>query len=370
MARHGRSSNDGQLGRDRERWSTGAGCASGVIPSERGNGAMPSHVVKPVHRSSFARRPLPGAAITHAPSKQRSRLEQRPQLWFRALCSTLVALAVAFAAAAPAHASGDGHAETPARADTLPTKRTLDVSDTGTSLSKRYYGSRDGALTILSSNGLKHSPPSRRIVASKRYQVGDTIVIPRLPKASIEPPRRSNAAPASAGAVFSVPGAAGAGPARYDRVLVERFGPASARTVLVLVPGKTSGAGAFAFVARDLARRVRGLQVWAVDRREQAMEDTSVVAAGDPDQTLAYYLRGQPVSGRRFSPPPVSEVRFMAKWGLGLLVGDLRRVVRKARAGGRRVILGGHSMGAAVAEAYASWDFAGRAGYRAWPGSC
>ena len=54
----------------------------------------------------------------------------------------------------------------------------------------------------------------------------------------------------------------------------------------------------------------------------------------------------------------------MAKWGLGLLLGDLHRVVRRARAGGRRVILGGHSLGASVAEAYASWDFAGRAGYR------
>src|SRR3954463_7318487 len=72
--------------------------------------------------------------------------------------------------------------------------------------------------------------------------------------------------PATAGAarVFSVAGAHGAGPGRYDRVLVECFGPASARTVLVLVPGSGSGAGAFGFVARDLVRRVPGLQVWAV----------------------------------------------------------------------------------------------------------
>ena len=169
---------------------------------------------------------------------------------------------------------------------------------------------------------------------------------------------------AAAEPVFFVAGAHGAGPARFDRVLVQRFGPASARTVLVLVPGATGGAGVFTFMARDLVRRVPGLQVWAVDRREQAFEDTSVIAAGDPDQALAYYLRGQPVGGRVFSPPPVSQVRFMAKWGLGLLLGDLRQVVRKARAGGRRVILGGHSLGASVAEAYASWDFAGRPGYR------
>jgi pimeloyl-ACP methyl ester carboxylesterase len=54
----------------------------------------------------------------------------------------------------------------------------------------------------------------------------------------------------------------------------------------------------------------------------------------------------------------------MDQWGLGLLVGDLRRVVHRAAAGGRRVILGGHSLGASVAEAYASWDFAGQPGYR------
>ena len=173
-------------------------------------------------------------------------------------------------------------------------------------------------------------------------------------------------APASARspAVFSVRGAAGAGPARYDRVLVERFGPASAHTVLVLVPGSSSGAGAFGFVGPDIARRVRGLQVWAVERREHAFEDTSVIERGDPDQSLAYYLQGQPVDGHTFQPPPVGEVGFMGRWGLGLLLGDLRQVIRKARAGGRRVILGGHSLGASAAEAYASWDFDGRPGHR------
>ncbi len=55
----------------------------------------------------------------------------------------------------------------------------------------------------------------------------------------------------------------------------------------------------------------------------------------------------------------------MGKWGLKLALEDLRRVVLAARAGGRRkVILGGHSLGASTAVAYASWDFAGRPGYR------
>jgi pimeloyl-ACP methyl ester carboxylesterase len=169
---------------------------------------------------------------------------------------------------------------------------------------------------------------------------------------------------ASAEPVFRVAVAAGGGPAVSDSVSVERFGRVSARTVLVLTPGQSGGAGEYTFVARDLVGRVAGLQVWVVARREQAFEDTSMIEAGDPDQALGYYLRGEPVNGRTFDPPPVSQVRFMDHWGLGLLVGDLRRVVHRAAAGGRRVILGGHSLGATVAEAYASWDFAGHPGYR------
>jgi hypothetical protein len=45
-------------------------------------------------------------------------------------------------------------------------------------------------------------------------------------------------------------------------------------------------------------------------------------------------------------------------------VEDVAHVVRAARAGGRRVVLGGHSLGGWIADAYAAWDFAGRAGAR------
>ena len=43
---------------------------------------------------------------------------------------------------------------------------------------------------------------------------------------------------------------------------------------------------------------------------------------------------------------------------------DLRSVVKRAAAGGRKVILGGHSAGASTAVAYAAWDFGGHPGYR------
>jgi hypothetical protein len=172
------------------------------------------------------------------------------------------------------------------------------------------------------------------------------------------------AAPAPAEPVFTVTTPAGGGPKQYDRVAVQRFGRPAARTVLVLTPGKYSGAGVFTLVARDLVARLPSVQVWAVDRREQGMEDSSVMASGDGDHALEYYVHGASVDGRTFTPPDVSEVGYMGRWGLARVVADLHAVVRRARASGRRVVLGGYSLGASVAEAYACWDFGGRVGAR------
>ncbi|MEO8687839.1 MAG: alpha/beta hydrolase [Solirubrobacteraceae bacterium] len=171
-------------------------------------------------------------------------------------------------------------------------------------------------------------------------------------------------ASAAAGPVVAVKGAAGPGPARYGSVSYERFGPASAKRVLILVPGTQGGAGDFSLVGPEIARRVKGLQVWAYDRRSQALEDHTGFATGDPDRAFGYYLRGEPVGGRTFAPVDGASVPYVRDWGLKLALEDLRQVVRRARRGGRRVILGGHSLGASMAVAYAAWDFGGRAGHR------
>ena len=150
----------------------------------------------------------------------------------------------------------------------------------------------------------------------------------------------------------------GPGPAKYDRVFVQQLGPAGAENVRVLVPGTNGGAGSITPVARDIVRRVRRTQVWIVDRREQAFEDTSVFAAGDPQRAQDYYL------GFQYRRVAGEDAKFVADWGLKLQLTDLRSVIRRARAGGRRVFLGGHSAGASTAVAYAAWDFGGRPGYR------
>ena len=144
----------------------------------------------------------------------------------------------------------------------------------------------------------------------------------------------------------------------------ERFGPASAKRVLILVPGTQAGAGDFSLVGPEIAERVKGLQVWAYDRRTQAFEDHTGFATGDPDRAFRYYLQGEAIGGRTFAPVAGASAPIVRDWGLKLALEDLRAVVRRARRGGREVILGGHSLGASMAVAYAAWDFKGRAGFR------
>ena len=159
----------------------------------------------------------------------------------------------------------------------------------------------------------------------------------------------------------AIPVAPGGGPTTTDRVHVLKIGPRNAATVLVLVPGMFGAANDFRLMARDLVAAVPGVQVWAVDRREENLSDRTGFGRPDPASSdpASYYLDGH----YRSQDPDASA--FAGKWGLALTLDDLRAVVLAARAGGsRRVVLGGHSWGAASALAYAAWDFAGHPGFR------
>jgi pimeloyl-ACP methyl ester carboxylesterase len=165
--------------------------------------------------------------------------------------------------------------------------------------------------------------------------------------------------------VITVPTPPAAGPAQYNHVTVHQFGPASGKHVLVLMPGTEGGAGDFTLDARYLVKRVPGLQVWAIDRRTQALEDTSTFAAADRgeiplQQAFDYYL-----NGRGFHFRGANEDPYAREWGMAVALNDAHAVVRLARRHGRRqVVLGGHSLGASLTAAYAAWDFHGRPGYR------
>ncbi len=172
------------------------------------------------------------------------------------------------------------------------------------------------------------------------------------------------APPAKAAATryVEVKGAQAPGPKELDKVWVEKRGPRGADAVLVLIPGTGGGAGSVSPIARDLSKRIKGMQVWGFDRRSQAFEDTSGFETGDADAAAAYYL------GFNYDRVTADEVPFVSEWGFRTEMKDLRKVIRKAGKGGREVILGGHSRGASSAVAYAGWDFNGRPGYRSIDG--
>ncbi|MFF4156661.1 alpha/beta hydrolase [Streptomyces sp. NPDC001678] len=133
-----------------------------------------------------------------------------------------------------------------------------------------------------------------------------------------------------------------------------KIGPAASRRVLVLVPPRGYGAGVFLLVARDLVRAVPDLQVWAFDRRQRQLADLSGFA-GDLAAARHYYLGGHHRTAGDSTPRA-------AGWGLARLLEDVRIAVDEAAAGGRQVILGGHSLGGLTALCYAAWDFDGRPG--------
>jgi hypothetical protein len=164
-----------------------------------------------------------------------------------------------------------------------------------------------------------------------------------------------------------IQGARAPGPGRLDKVFLREYGPSTARTILILIPGSPGSPGSqgnFAQLAPWLVDRVPGLAVWAVDRRSNALEDISVFERNDALASLNYYLLGEPVRGNTFNPITDADAPYIRKWGAAVAMNDLRRVVLAARRGGRRVILGGHSAGAVTVPAYAAWDFNGRPGYK------
>jgi hypothetical protein len=88
---------------------------------------------------------------------------------------------------------------------------------------------------------------------------------------------------------------AGATPARYDKVGVLEVGPRRAPNILILNLGTSASAAYFAPLAKTIVRKTKGWQVWAVERRENLLEDHSVLnrakrGRASGQQLFDYYL--------------------------------------------------------------------------------
>jgi pimeloyl-ACP methyl ester carboxylesterase len=164
-------------------------------------------------------------------------------------------------------------------------------------------------------------------------------------------------------------------PAKYDKVGVIKVGARSARNVLVLEPGTSAGAAYFVPLAKWIVSRAPGWQVWSVERRENLLEDQSVLNEAKQGKANAttlfdYYLGWIKDSSitPHFQLVPNASVAFAKKWGMSVAVNDLHTVIAAAHKLGGNVVLGGHSLGGSVVTAYATWDFGGKAGANALAG--
>jgi hypothetical protein len=170
---------------------------------------------------------------------------------------------------------------------------------------------------------------------------------------------------------FTSPGT----PAKYNKVGILKIGSPNAKNVLVLNPGTSASAAYFQPLAKSIVAKAKGWQVWSVERRENMLEDHSVLnlaktGKATPQRLFDYYLGWIEDSSisPHFALIPDSEVGYAREWGMNTEIQDLRRVVQRAEKLGGKVVVGGHSLGGSITAAYATWDFAGKAGAKGLAG--
>jgi pimeloyl-ACP methyl ester carboxylesterase len=158
-------------------------------------------------------------------------------------------------------------------------------------------------------------------------------------------------------------------PSSLNKVGVIKIGQRNAKNVLVLEPGTSAGGGYFVPFAQWLVKHAPGWQVWSIERRENLLEDQSVLNLAKEGKATAkqmfdYYLGflADPSITHHIQPVQDANVGFARQWGLRVVVEDLHHVIEAAKRLGGHVVLGGHSLGGSVVTAYATWDFNGEPG--------
>lgn len=165
----------------------------------------------------------------------------------------------------------------------------------------------------------------------------------------------------------------------YTRYFLSDQDGAQPDAVVVLIPGFEGGAATFYLLAENLLRRAADeanlvLEVWAVDRRSNHLEDTvGLDIAEDLNDPLVGldFLFGDAL-GLEFSPALADgpdrraifynsnqDTAFMAQWTPLVHSQDIDAVIEAARGAARsgNVFLGGHSAGTGFTARYAATDF-------------
>lgn len=158
-------------------------------------------------------------------------------------------------------------------------------------------------------------------------------------------------------------------PANLNKVGIIEIGDAKAKKVLVLNPGTSASAAYFVPLGKTIVTMLPDWQVWSVERRENQLEDHSVLDQAKDgtvtgQQLFDYYLgwlTNQSIMPH-FQFIPDDQVAYARDWGMRVEIEDLALVVKEAKRHNRRVVMGGHSLGGSITAAFATWDFKGKPG--------
>jgi pimeloyl-ACP methyl ester carboxylesterase len=158
-------------------------------------------------------------------------------------------------------------------------------------------------------------------------------------------------------------------PTNLNVVGVLRTGDKTAKNILILNPGTSASAAYFEPLAKSIVKELPDWQIWAVERRENLLEDQSelnLLKQGkvSPSDFFNYYLGYLSNSSvtNHVNNVPDSAVPFARQWGMNTEIQDLNAIVRAADRRGNNVAMGGHSLGGSITTAYATWDFKGHPG--------
>jgi hypothetical protein len=177
-------------------------------------------------------------------------------------------------------------------------------------------------------------------------------------------------------------------PAACDWIQYERFrsvtgptDPMKADAVVVLMPGIMEGASAFDILARNSIRAAkregRNIEVWALDRRSNCLEDLTGLQlyeqTGNFSDAANYYFHGAAIDGKTFDGWDAHDA-ILKDIGMAQTMNDYYSVLTNELPSQpwreHHVLCGGHSLGGPLTQIFAGWDFDGSrktttdAGYR------
>jgi pimeloyl-ACP methyl ester carboxylesterase len=154
-------------------------------------------------------------------------------------------------------------------------------------------------------------------------------------------------------------------PAEHNKLAVLRYWddakPATAAGIFI--PGNGGGAPSFDIIGRWLVANA-GMEVWAIDRRSNHLEDHTGTDMALKDGDLM--MGGMYYAGGQFKQLTATDVPYLKYWGLPTHLNDIGEVVKQIQARGiKDIFLGGHSLGAMMTQAYGAYELPdGRPAYK------